>query len=137
MPQGFALETADTLEVIAAYSGPRTVIPAIAGDPSSVSGWYVVGSFYLPRSCDARLDIIAVVSNPLLISRSRLFDMSTLAEVSGSRAIASPILPVRLLSGVCSLVGTHMYQIQSDCVLPTGSVADTDFSVVSSGTISD
>lgn len=139
MPQGFALEPASTIEVIAAYSAPRTVVPAYGGNPESEFFWFVVGAFWLPRSCLARLDVLACVSNAALLSRCRLYDLVDLEEVSGSRASTSSLAPARILSGEVSLTGARMFQIHVDCILSTdGSpAADTDFAVVSTATISD
>ena len=139
MLQGNALETASSVEVIAAYSAPQTVVPAFNTlDPTNNTGWYVCGSFYLPRSCTARLDAIVFVTNNLLTCRLRLFDMQLLAELSGSRFSCAPLIPTRVLSGIVAMPGARMYQIQADCYLVSGSAPlATEFAVVAGATISD
>ena len=129
MPSGMALEDADTVEVIAAYSAPKTVIPSVATTP----GWVVVGEFPLPKSVSARLDANILVSAPGLTLRVRLYDMED-GAVSGATAQTTAQTSTRVLSGIVALQGGRSYQIQAEC---TGGTGDSNFGVVSSATISD
>lgn len=134
MPQGFALTNASTTEVIAAYSAPQTVIPAVPSTP----GWQAIGAFYLPKSCAARLDALLMVSDTSLTCRVRLFDVTPDASIEASdRVIAggvssSSTAPVRQLGGVVSLIGGHTYQIQAEVI---GDEGDEFFGVVTTATI--
>jgi hypothetical protein len=130
MPNGHALEPADTVEVVAAYSAPKKQIPAVATTP----GWRVVGSFFLPRTVKARLDMIASVSASGLTCRARLLDLATNAPVSGSTATTTSQTPARALSGIVSLTGNRSYQIQVEC---TGATGDDKFADFETATISD
>jgi hypothetical protein len=132
MPEGFALEAASSIEVIAAYSAAPATIQSVAATP----GWHVVGEFYLPKSCDARLDVILSVSDSSLVARARLYDLGATppAAVSGTVVSTSSETPSRLLSGVVTLTGSRRYQIQVEC---TGGTAETDFAVFQTGTITD
>lgn len=128
MPQGFELTTEDILEVIAAYSSPQATIPSVAATP----GWQVVGGFFLSDNVSCQLDAIASVTDDSLVCRLRLFDLTAVAEVSGSRAQTSETVPTRVLSGIVSIQGNRNYQIQAEC---TGGVADSLFAVVTTATI--
>lgn len=134
MPQGFALTTASSIEVVAAYAAPQTVVPAVAATP----GWQVLGAFYLPKSCSARLDALAMVSHASLTCRVRLYDVTDDASLTATaRVIAggvstSSTAPVRQLGGVVSLRAGHTYQIQAEV---TGNAGDTYFGVVPTATI--
>jgi hypothetical protein len=131
MPTGFALEEASSIEVIAAYSAPHTVVPAVASSP----GWHVLGEFYLPKSvAKARLDALFMVSSDSLTCRVRLFDMTAKAEVSGSRAQSQTTSPKRILSGVVALTGGRNFQIQAEC---TGGSGAGLFATVETATITD
>jgi hypothetical protein len=130
MPQGFALESASSAEVIAAYSTAQTPVPAVAESP----GWHVLGEFHLPKSTAARLDAIALVSAEGLTCRARLFDRTAAAVVSGAVVSITSLTSVRALSGVVQLIGNHRYQVQAEC---TGDTGDDQFAVVHTATITD
>jgi hypothetical protein len=131
MPQGFALEEASKLEVITAFAAAQQSIPAVEEAP----GWYVVGSFWLPKSCQARLDVAGSVSAEGLALTLRLFDVAEAAAVSGSTASTQAITPsTRFLSGKLDLPGQRMYQIQAQCV---GAVGDDKFGIVNTASLSD
>src|SRR5690606_34476949 len=83
MPQGFALTKAASLEVIAAYASPQTIIEAVAETP----GWQVLGAFYLPKSTQARLDALMMVSDESLVCRVRLYDATPGAIVAADRVV--------------------------------------------------
>lgn len=132
MPQGFALTSASSLEVIAAYAAPQTKIPAVATTP----GWRVLGAFYLPKACDARIDALMMVSDASLTCRVRLYDVTAGVEAS-ARVIAGSVATqstttTRVLGGVVSLSAGHIYQIQAEV---TGNVGSAYFGVVPTATI--
>jgi len=126
----FGLETASSADVVAAYSAPQTVIPAVATTP----GWYVVGHFYLPKSVRARLDMIMQVSGAGLSVNARLFDMQALAPVTSAACSSTSLTAERKLSPPVNLTGNRRYQIQVECI---GTPADDAFALVSTGSISD
>lgn len=134
MPQGFALTTASSIEVIAAYSAPQTVIPAVAASP----GWQALGSFYLPKSCSARLDALMMVSDASLTCRVRLYDVTVDATLTAAARVipggvqTQSTTPVRQLGGVVSLKGGHTYQIQAEVV---GDSGESFFGTVPTATI--
>lgn len=130
MSQGHALTGATQVEVVAAYSGPQRVIPAVLETP----GWYVYGAFFLPLDCDARLDVEGQVSATGNTLRLRLFDMEEAAAVSGSTVQITEEALTRRLSGVVALTGQRTYQIQAECI--GASVAEDQYGVVQTATLS-
>lgn len=126
----FGLEKASSVEVVAAYSAPQTVVPAVSATP----GWHVIGTFFLPKTVTARLDALIQVSKADLVVRVRLFDLHTLSPVSGFTSSTGSLLPVRALSPVAELTGNRRYQIQAECI---GTPADDAFGVVSTASITD
>lgn len=135
MPQGFALTSASSVEIVAAYAAPQSVVPAVEESP----GWQVLGAFYLPRSCNARLDALMMVSDASLTCRCRLFDATEDSSLSADDRVipgdvsTSSITPVRQLGGVVALRAGHTYQIQAEA---TGDVGDEFFATVITATIS-
>ena len=127
----FGLEQATTTEVVAAYSAPQTMIPAVAATP----GWYVVGSFFLPLTVTARLDAILQVSAAGVTANVRLFDMTDLAPVTGAAVSSTSTAQERKLSPVFSLTGNRRYQIQAEAL--HGTPALDKFAVVSTASITD
>lgn len=130
MPQGFALESASSVEVIAAYSAPHTAVLAVASAP----GWYVVGAFYLPKAVRARLDAMITISSSGLTCTVRLYDMHAKAAVSGATVSTTSQALERKLSGMVTLPGNRLYQIQAQCI---GTVGDQRFAVIENATITD
>jgi hypothetical protein len=130
MPQGFALTNAATGEVFAYSSGRSDPIPGVAATP----GWQVIGAFFFPFTFDVRLDVIALVSDPSLTVRVRLFDMTTAEPVSGATAQTTSQTSARALSGVVSLQGNRVYEIQAEC---TGAAGDDFFAIVQNATVSE
>lgn len=134
MPQGFALTNASSIEVVAAYAAPQTTVPAVAATP----GWQVLGAFYLPKSCSARLDALMVVSDDSLTCRVRLYDvtadtsLSAAARVIAGGVSTSSTTITRQLGGVVALKAGHTYQIQAEVI---GDSGDTYFGVVPTATI--
>lgn len=132
MPQGFALTKAASLEVIAAYASPQAIIDAVEETP----GWQVLGAFYLPKSTQARLDALMMVSDDALVCRVRLYDATP-----GTIAAATRVVPgfattqsktmLRRLGPVVTLTGGHLYQIQCEVtggegfgVVPTATITN-------------
>lgn len=129
MPQGFAVEDAQTVEIIAAWSSQKTFIYGVAASP----GWQLLGQYFLPKSCAARLDVVHLVSASGLTSRVRLWDVDARAAVGGSVSSVA-LSPERSLGGRVQLVGGRSYQVQAEC---TGGVGADKFGVSLSATISD
>lgn len=116
--------TASVVEVISAYSAANQMIPAVTATP----GWFVIGSFFMPKSAPVKLELIGVVSAGGLVMRARLFDLSTATPVSGTTTpnITSIVPDERQVSGAVDLTGGRSYQIQVEVI---GAVADS-FGVV-------
>lgn len=131
MPSGFALTSASSVEVLAAYSAPRTTVLAVESTP----GWQVVGAFYLPKTTTARVDALIMVSDPSLTCRVRLYD-STVGAIASrvvpGYASTSSIDLARKLGPVVTLTGGHLYQLQCEV---TGDEGDGLFGVVHTATI--
>lgn len=130
MPESFALTEAASTQIVTAYAAPSTTIPAVAATP----GWHVVGQFFLPLSCEGKLDVQACVSDASLVGRVRLYDVTAGEVVSGSLVSYAGILVVtRKLSGAVELTGQHNYQIQAEC---TGDSGDDFFMVIQTASLS-
>lgn len=129
MPSGYGVEDATTTQVVAAWVVPPSNVQAVAVSP----GWCSLGSYYLPRSCMARLDVVHFVTDSGLTSRVRLFDQTAGTVVSGSTS-STALAPERTLGGIVELTGGHVYQVQAEC---TGSNISGRSSVILSATISD
>jgi hypothetical protein len=135
MPTGFGLETAASIEVIAAYAAPQTLVPAVNATP----GWRVLGAFYLPKTVVARLDAMMMVSDDSLTCRVRLYDATPGAMTPSARVIQGTVstqstTSVRALGPKVTLTGGHLYQIQCEV---TGDEGDEFFGVVPTATITD
>lgn len=133
MPQGFALTNASSVEVIAAYGSPQTKVLAVAETP----GWQVLGAFYLPRSCTARLDALMHVSDASLTCRVRLYDVTDGVATAAARvvpglAVTQATKPTRVLGPRVDLEGGHTYQVQCEVV---GDSGDDMFGVIPTVTI--
>ncbi len=129
MSSGFALTTANSADVVAAYSAPKTVITAVA----SGTGWNVIGEFYLPLTVTAQLDVVGLVSDADLTMTARLWSVADKAAVTTLGTVAtSSTSAVRLLSARNSLTGDRRYQIQAQVV---GSSGLDQFGVVETATI--
>ncbi len=129
MPSGFAVEKAATVEVVAAWVAPETVVSAVAAAP----GWSLLGEYYLPKSCTARLDVVGLVSSAGLTLTTRLWDTTDKAAVNGSVAITATA-PTRALGTAVQLLGDRTYQVHVQCV---GAAGDDKFGVICAATISD
>lgn len=126
----FGLEQATTTEVVAAYSMPQTLVPAVATTP----GWHVGGTFYLPLTVKCRLDALIQVSDGAVTANVRLFDLTALAPVSGMAVTSTSATPERKLSPVVTLTGNRRYQIQVEAL---GTPGDDAYAVVSTASITD
>lgn len=130
MPSGMAVEEAATLEVLAAWVAPKTVVPAVAATP----GWHVIGEYYLPSSTLARLEAILSVSASGLTANVRLWDMSANAAISGAVAASTSTTTARQLSGRVNLTGNRRFQIQMEC---TGAIGEDKFAILEAAGITD
>lgn len=130
MPSGFAVEGAASVEVVAAWTVPRTVVSAVAAAP----GWMAIGEYYLPKSCTARLDVVGLVASAGLTLTTRLWDTTDKLPINGSVAISAVATPTRSLGEAVQLLGDRTYQVQVQCV---GAAGDDKFGVVLAATISD
>lgn len=129
MPQGFAVEEASSLEIIAAWTAPKRTIMAVEESP----GWHVVGEYFLPTSTHARLDVNASVSHESLTVRVRLWDTTAHGPITGAVEISS-LAGERRLGARVQLVGGRSYQVQAECV---GSSGADRFASVETVTITD
>jgi hypothetical protein len=116
--QGYALNAESATEIVCAYAASRQSVPAVLAAP----GWFVVGSFYLPKTVKARLDVIAGLSALGLTGTARLYDPATGvdAPVSGSDVSITNLDSARALGGVVTLTGNKVYLIQVQVVGATG-----------------
>lgn len=129
MPQGFAVQEATSVDVIAAWVTSNEVVQGVASTP----GWTVLGEYYLPTSCNARLDVTHLVSASGLTSTVRLWDSSAGAAVSGAIVSTEAQSVTRTLGPTVSLTGGKSYQVQAEC---TGATGNDKFSNILSATIS-
>jgi hypothetical protein len=123
--QGYATTDVVDTEIVAAYAAANQRVPGVAAAP----GWTSIGSFFLPKTVKARLDVIAISSDPALAVTARLYDPATGIPVSGSNASAASLTGVdtRLLGGVISLAGNQVWGIEVQAV---GSAATSSFVTV-------
>lgn len=123
--QGYATTDVVDTEIVAAYAAANQRVPGVATAP----GWTSIGSFFLPKTVKARLDVIAISSDPALAVTARLYDPATGIPVSGSNASAASLTGVdtRLLGGVIQLAGNQLWGIEVQAVGATG---DTKYAVV-------
>ena len=128
MPSGFAVEQAASAQVVAAWVVPPSTVAA-----APTPGWRVLGEYYLPASCVARLDAVHCVNDAALTSRLRLWDVAAEAAVAGA-VLTQSLAPVRTIGTPVQLTGGRVYQVQAEC---TGSNLAGKFSAILSATISD
>jgi hypothetical protein len=105
MPQGFAVENATSVEVVAAWVVPTRTF-------RSSDSWVVLGEYYLPKSCQARLDVVACVSEVGLVCEVRLWDTSANAPLDGEVTV-NALAPTRKLGATVGLIGGRSYQVQA------------------------
>lgn len=126
---GYAVEPANTVEVVAAWAVPQSVVTAVGAAP----GWTSLGEYFLPKNCVAQLELVGLVSSAGLTLTLRLWDVTNKAPVNGAASTTSQA-PVRVLGTKVELTGNRTYQVQAQCV---GSVGIDKFGVVQSATITD
>jgi len=127
--QGFAITTAASLEIIAAWVTPKATVEARTTTP----GWHVLGEYYLPKTTLAKLDAVHHVSDPALICRVRLWDV-TLSVPVGGGVETSSLAPLRQLGSSITLMGDRRYQVQAECI---GTPGVAMFSIIETVTITD
>ncbi len=118
-PSGYALTTEFETEIVSAYAASMQEVPGVAAAP----GWFVVGSFYLPKTLDkVRLEVIALVSAVGLTGTARLYDptLGVDAPVVGSEAIFTGQDLARFFSGIVALTGNRTYWMQAQVVGAAG-----------------
>lgn len=123
--QGYAVTPAVDAEIVAAYAASNQKIPGVVTGP----GWTAIGTFYLPKTVQCLLDVIALTTDPALAFSARLYDPVTGVPVSGSVASAASMTAVdtRLLSGVITLQGNKIWGLEAQAVGATG---DGEYAVV-------
>jgi hypothetical protein len=108
---GLGLTQIPEFEVLATYSAPEQVIPAVEATP----GWYVVGAFRMPASAEVKAEVYGSVSDDSLAMRGRLFNITpgSVGPVSGSTVTITSTTDVRALSGLFTLpAGDYQMQIE-------------------------
>lgn len=127
---GFAVEKVETLEVVAAWTAPQTVVTAVAAAP----GWVSIGEYFLPKPVEsAFLELVGLVSANGLTLHLRLWDTASGTPVNGAVSTTSRS-PARVVGERVSLQGARTYQVQAQCV---GAAGDDKFGVVQTATITD
>jgi hypothetical protein len=117
MTTSIATTNATTVMVISAYAASNQQLPAVASPPS----WVVIGGFYMPMTETTRLEAVGSVAGGATGLSVRFFDVADAVPVDGSltETIASAV-DVRALSGAFELVGGKVYQVQAQCIGPSG-----------------
>ena len=110
-----ALTQTPQIEVISAVSAANQSVPSVNG----ASGWFVVGSLYIPVTAAARLEVVGIVSGAGLVMNARLFDMSLAAPVGGTDVNIDALIDQRVASGRVELQGGHIYQFQAQLLTET------------------
>jgi hypothetical protein len=108
---GLGLTQTPEFEVLATYSAPEQVVPAVEATP----GWYVVGAFRMPIAAEVKAEVYGSVSDDSLTMRGRLFCITSgsVGPVSGSTATITSTTDVRALSGLFTLpAGDFQMQIE-------------------------
>ena len=119
------LTTTPRVEVISAYTAPNQQVPAVDAE----SAWWAIGSFYVPVTARARLEVVGLLSSDSLAMQVRLFDMTAAAVVSGTQVELDATNDQRALSGAVEVTGGHTYQFQAQVLAASG------FGVVKSATL--
>lgn len=128
--KGYGLTTEIETEIVSAYAAALQHVPAVTAAP----GWFAVGSFFLPKSVQARLEIIGGLSAVGLVGAARLYDPTpgVDAPVSGSDVAITGTDAARYLSGAASLVGGRVYTVQ---VQVTGATGGDKFGTVQTASL--
>lgn len=122
---GLALTTQQVIEILSLYSAAQQSIVAVAVAP----GWNVIGAFPMPTDADIRLDVIGSVSDASLTMTTRMYCVSPgfVGPVSGSSVQIASTTDVEVFSGVFTLQGGRLYQVQVEVV---GAAGDDFFGLV-------
>lgn len=107
-----ALTQSPQIEVISAFSAANQQVPAVNG----ASGWFVIGSFYIPITSLVKLEVVGLVSDAGLTMNVRLFDMTSAAPVSGTAVDVTALVDQRVVSGRVELAGGRLYQFQAQAL---------------------
>ena len=109
---GFAVERAASVEVIAAWTVPRKNVTAA---PSASAVWTSLGSYDLPRTTDAMLDVVGLVSHTDTTLEVRLWDEVTKAAINTLLSFTERV-PTRKLGTILTLQGGRLYQVQARAI---------------------
>jgi hypothetical protein len=122
---GVALTTEQTIDILSLYSSAAQSILAVAAEP----GWNVIGAFPMPITADIRLDVIGSVSDPSLMMSVRVYCVTpgSVGVVSGSLVKLASLIDTEVFSGVFTLTGGLLYQVQAEVV---GAAGDSFFGLV-------
>lgn len=123
--QSIATTTGARVEVISAYAATNQTVDAV----DEVSAWNVIGSFYLPLTTSARVELVGLVSGAPLVLSMRLFDLTAAAPVSGTTVAVDGTAEERAVSGTVQLQGGRIYQFQAEVLGASG------FGVVKNATL--
>lgn len=131
----FALEEASTTEVVAAFTAPQEVIPAVGS--GETNGWYAVGAFSPHISVtNVRLEGYGWVSTSGMTLQIRLWDTQALVALASVVSIVSTSLVSR--KGIATnLIGGRTYQIQARALSANVSPVESEFGTMASATITD
>lgn len=117
MPTSISTTNATNVEVISAYAASNQQLPAEPTAPA----WIIIGGFYMPVTADVKIEAVGSIADGALTLAVRLFDVTAAAPVSGSLTenIDSAV-DERVLSGAFELAGGRVYQMQAQCIGPSG-----------------
>lgn len=123
--QTLALTTQQTIEVISLYSSSGQSILGVAAAP----GWTVIGAFPMSATASVRLDVIGSVSDVSLTMTVQMYCVSLgfAGVVSGSQVQVTSLIDAEVFSGLFTLTGGRLYQVQAQVV---GNAGDSFFGMV-------
>ena len=113
--QTLGLTTELKVEIISAYASSMVPLSSVTATP----GWFVVGAFSMPVDSDAALEAIGSVAAAGAHLHVRLYDVTAAAVITGSIIDITGLVSTRGVSGVFSLDGGHLYQIQAEVIFGT------------------
>lgn len=115
--QGIATTEKTTVHIINAFTASNQQLAAQPATPA----WYVVGAFFLEASAAAKLRAVGAVSVNGNTLRFRLYDVTSVAPVSGSvTPNVTTLIDAKVESGTVDLVGGRIYQVQAECIGASG-----------------
>jgi hypothetical protein len=121
--RGYSLQQEVDTEIVSAYAAASQSFPAVAAAP----GWFVLGSFFLPKTVKTRLEFIGNLSSASISGEVKIVDSTTGLDVSGSLIAFTLLTEVRYLSGVFEVLGQTPYSIVAQATGAAG--GDKFFSV--------